>query len=301
MLLKHIDINDLNTNSDNAIPLPGSVPVIGIDRHRFLTDGEGVTTLVAFHGCPLDCKYCLNPQCKSYIREYLNPKQLYDKVKIDDIYFLTTRGGITFGGGEPLLRSEFISEFRNICGNKWKICVETSLNVSMNHVENLLDIIDCWIIDIKDWNNDIYQTYTGKDNHNVKTNLMYLIEHGKAEKIVIRVPDIPEFNTEVDVSITISELNDIGITNIDRFTYFMDSLSIRKEIDNRKLSDSEYNEGKFKCEVLKSIRQHVADFNKIEYKPTECSHKVCATGCCTVCDNELAWLTKEYYKVINNK
>ena len=86
MLLKHIDINDLNTNSDNATPLPGSVPIIGIDRHRFFTDGEGVTTLVAFHGCPLDCKYCLNPQCKSYIREYLNPKQLYDKVKIDDIY-----------------------------------------------------------------------------------------------------------------------------------------------------------------------------------------------------------------------
>lgn len=301
MLLKRIDINDLNNNPDNVTPLPGSAPIIGIDRHRFLTDGEGVTTLVAFQGCPLDCKYCLNPQCKSYVKEYLNPEQLYDKVKIDDIYFLTTRGGITFGGGEPLFRSEFISEFREICGDKWNICVETSLNVDMNHVENLLDIIDCWIIDIKDWNNDIYQTYTGKDNHKVKANLIYLTEHGKAEKIMVRVPEIPEFNTEEDVSKTILELNDMGITNIDRFAYIEDSFSIRKEIETKKLSDNEYNEGKFKCEVLKSIRQHVADFNKIEYKPTECSHKVCATGCCPVCDNELAWLTKEYYKVINNK
>ena len=301
MLLKHIDINDLNTNSDNETPLPCSVPVIGIDRHRFLADGKGVTTLVAFQECPLNCKYCLNPQCKSYVKEYLNPKQLYDKVKIDDIYFLTTRGGITFGGGEPLLRSEFIQEFSKICGDKWNICVETSLNVDMNHVENLLDILDCWIIDIKEWNNDIYQAYTGKDNHKVKANLMYLIENGKAEKIVVRVPDIPEFNTEEDVSKTILELNDIGITNIDRFTYYTDSFSIRKEIDTNRNSDNEYNEGKFKCEVLKSIRQHVADFNKIEYKPMECSHKVCATGCCPVCDNELAWLTKEYYKVINNK
>ncbi|MBF1451819.1 4Fe-4S cluster-binding domain-containing protein, partial [Prevotella pallens] len=40
-------------------------PIIGIDRHRLTTDGEGVTTLVAFHGCPLHCKYCLNPQCLS--------------------------------------------------------------------------------------------------------------------------------------------------------------------------------------------------------------------------------------------
>ena len=37
-------------------------PIIGINRHRLTTDGEGVTTLVAFHGCPLHCKYCLNPQ-----------------------------------------------------------------------------------------------------------------------------------------------------------------------------------------------------------------------------------------------
>lgn len=28
-------------------------PIIGINRHKLLTDGEGVTTLVAFHGCPL--------------------------------------------------------------------------------------------------------------------------------------------------------------------------------------------------------------------------------------------------------
>ena len=40
-----------------------TAPLICIDRHRLTIDGEGVTTLVAFHGCPLHCKYCLNPQC----------------------------------------------------------------------------------------------------------------------------------------------------------------------------------------------------------------------------------------------
>ncbi|MBP5424486.1 MAG: radical SAM protein, partial [Prevotella sp.] len=29
------------------------VPLIGICRHRLTTDGTGVTTLVAFHGCQL--------------------------------------------------------------------------------------------------------------------------------------------------------------------------------------------------------------------------------------------------------
>ena len=34
---------------------PLEAPLIGIDRHRLATDGEGITTLVAFHECPLRC------------------------------------------------------------------------------------------------------------------------------------------------------------------------------------------------------------------------------------------------------
>ena len=40
-----------------------SAKIIGVSRHRLTTDGEGVTTLVAFNGCPLRCKYCLNKHC----------------------------------------------------------------------------------------------------------------------------------------------------------------------------------------------------------------------------------------------
>ena len=39
--------------------------LIGLSRHRIGVDGSGVTTLVAFHGCTLNCKYCLNPQALS--------------------------------------------------------------------------------------------------------------------------------------------------------------------------------------------------------------------------------------------
>lgn len=38
------------------------VPMIGICRHRIATDGQGVTTLVAFLGCPLRCKSGYNTQ-----------------------------------------------------------------------------------------------------------------------------------------------------------------------------------------------------------------------------------------------
>ena len=270
--------------------------IVSISRHRFLVDGEGVTTLVAFHGCPLHCKYCLNPQCNTPegIKEVLSPQQLHEKVKIDDIYFLVTGGGIMFGGGEPLLRSDFIKEFRKICGDRWKIYVETSLNVDKSAIEPLLEIIDYWVVDIKDWNNDIYCAYTGKGNTRVKANLEYLISRGLSDKIMVRVPAIPEYNTREDIENTIGQLTLLGIKCIDRFGYLKDVKYIYKTDD--RFSKDRLRVGKFKCEVLKSIRVHAAEYNNIPYTPHDCEHKVCATGCCPMCDKELAWITKAYYR-----
>ncbi len=128
-----------------------SPKVIGIARHRLQTDGQGVSTLVAFHGCPLHCRYCLNPQSLNngrYWKRY-DCRTLYEEVKVDELYFLATGGGVTFGGGEPCLQSEFIGKFRNFVGKEWLLTVETSLNVGQEYVERLLPVVDRFIIDIK--------------------------------------------------------------------------------------------------------------------------------------------------------
>lgn len=198
-----------------------TAPLIGISRHRLTTDGEGVTTLVAFHGCPLRCKYCLNPQSlhSEGIWKHYDCMQLYEEVRLDELYFLATHGGITFGGGEPCLQSDFIYEFRQLCGQEWQLSVEPSLNVPQENIEKLLPVIDYYIIDIKDINNDIYQQYTGKENEKVLNNLHYLIEHGKNEQIIVRTPIIPVYNSESDVDNSIRLLKEMGITQFDRFTY----------------------------------------------------------------------------------
>ena len=198
-----------------------AAPLIGISRHRLSTDGEGVTTLVAFHGCPLRCKYCLNPQSlhSEGIWKNYDCGQLYEEVRQDELYFLATHGGITFGGGEPCLQSDFIDEFRQLCGQEWQLSVETSLNVAKENIEKLVPVVDSYIIDIKDINNAIYQKYTGKDNEKVLHNLQYLIEHGKSEQIIVRTPVIPAYNTENDVDNSIRLLKEMGIIQFDRFTY----------------------------------------------------------------------------------
>ena len=196
--------------------------LIGISRHRIGVDGKGVTTLVAFHGCPLNCRHCLNPQALSPngIWKKFSPEELFEKIKVDDLYFRATGGGVTFGGGEPLLSCKEILHFKKLStdsGKNWKINIETSLNVPKIFVEVIARIIDHWIVDIKDMNPDIYKNYTGQDNDLVTTNLQYLIENNAY--ITVRVPLIPGFNTESDVEKSIKTLHKIGITDIEQFTY----------------------------------------------------------------------------------
>ena len=139
---------------------------------------------------------------------------------IDNLYFLATGGGITFGGGEPAIRSWFIEAFCRLVPPEWHITMETALNVDRHHLERLLPHVHQYIIDIKDANPDIYRRYTGQDNKRVQDNLQWLLNHdGMAERIVVRVPHITDYNTNDDVCRTREYLTALGITHIDELTY----------------------------------------------------------------------------------
>lgn len=204
--------------------LKGLAPIYAIDRHRLSTDGKGVTTLVAFHKCLLRCKYCFNNRTwqTENVSLKMTPKELYEKVKKDNLYFQTTEGGITFGGGESALYSDFITRFRKTCNPKWKLTIETSLWVQQSHIKKLLSVIDYWIIDIKDMDNNRYRQYTGCDNSLMIKNLKFLLEKGKAEQMLVRVPYIQGFNTKENVEENIWVLREMGVVNIECFYYITD-------------------------------------------------------------------------------
>ena len=197
-LISNILINfAIGSYADSTAMPPDRAKIIGISRHRLSTDGDGVTTLVAFHGCPLRCRYCLNPQSlgdSDRFKEY-TPQSLYDEVRIDELYFIATNGGVTFGGGEPALRPDFIQRFRELCGPSWGLTLETSLNVPQENIEALLPVVDSWIIDIKDMDADIYRQYTGKDNSRVLSNLRLIAEAGRQKDGKFPLPPQPAYIT----------------------------------------------------------------------------------------------------------
>ena len=48
--------------------------------------------------------------------------------------------------------------------------------------------------------------------------------------------------------------------------------------------------GKDKCELLRSIRQSIAELNGIQYSPKDCDHDQCSIGTCPMCEEEVFWL-----------
>ena len=195
-------------------------PLLRINRHRLGIDGQGVTTLVAGASCPLRCRWCINQDIlRRNAAEMISAQELYERGRGDDLYFRATGGGITFGGGESLLQAAFFAPFREICSDAWRLCAETSLAVPRQLVELAEKTIDEFIVDCKDMDPGIYHAYTGGDQKQMEDNLLFLLEKAGPERVVVRVPLIPEFNTEEAQQKSAERLKELGVTRLDLFQY----------------------------------------------------------------------------------
>ncbi len=197
-------------------------PLLNLSRLRMGIDGEGVTTLVAGAGCPLHCRWCINKRIlREPPRELVTAAELLERVRIDDLYFQATGGGVTFGGGEALLHADFIRRFRELCPREWRITAETSLAVPMEYLHSAISAVDLFLVDCKDMDPEIYRRYTGVDLLLMRENLKELLRTVGPEKVIVRVPRIPHFNTTEDQHRSALLLRELGVTRLDLFDYVL--------------------------------------------------------------------------------
>lgn len=178
--------------------------VTDIERFRFDTDGKGVSTLVAMNGCRLNCTYCINRKCKDFsYGNKISSAEMAELLMKDALYFCETDGAVVFGGGEPLQQTEFIRDVCERLDGGINIRVETALNVPWENIEYLIDKVDEWIIDIKDIDSQIYESYTGCDNKQVLENLEKLAALAGADRLHVRIPRIKHYNKEKNIEVSV--------------------------------------------------------------------------------------------------
>lgn len=204
-----------------------------IGRHRMGTDGKGIRSLVVTSGCPLKCKYCVNPYTWDGSNEpmRLTAEEVWERIKIDRLYILATGGGITFGGGEPLLQPDLIRQVSELCDSEMSIIVQTSLNVPWENIQKVLDCVDEFYVDVKTLYPETYYNYTGQSMYPMLKNLKKLVKTVGTGDILVRIPIIPNYTDQKMQQKTKEALEEIGITRFDLFEYKMfDELKDNKNV-----------------------------------------------------------------------
>lgn len=114
-------------------------------------------------------------------------------------------------------------------------------------------------------------------------------------KLLIRIPQIPNYNSINDISKSKETLKNMGFFRFENLTYIT-------QIEQAKANESAIlyngmNWGKVTCEVLKRIRAEIANHYGIPFSPNKCTEKICHAGTCPACEQELEELS--YHVSIN--
>ena len=180
------------------------------DIQRFSThDGPGIRTIVFLKGCALRCRWCCNPESQSYEIETMmqngkakimgrdvTVQEVLSEVLQDRPYYNRSGGGVTLSGGESLLQPDFAVALLKACKeNGINTAIETTGFASGETIERFLPYLDTVLMDIKHINSDKHKEFTSQRNEKILENAKLIAQ--KANKLIIRVPVIPNFNDTV--------------------------------------------------------------------------------------------------------
>jgi len=133
-----------------------------------------------------------------------------------DSYFWGERGGITLGGGEPLLQPDFINHLLCYCQqNQIHTAIETSAAVDNKTFLKIIRLVDWVFVDLKHIDPEKHRQATGKDNRQILQNIMALKEYVLTKRIIVRIPLIVGFNTDrQNLNATINFLKTVGLGEV---------------------------------------------------------------------------------------
>lgn len=189
--------NDKNTSETLEVfsPLTGRI-------HSFescgTVDGPGIRSVVFFQGCLMRCKYCHNRDTwdRSDGRD-VTVEEIMKEVRTYRHFFNASGGGLTASGGEPLLQPEFLRDlFRAAKAENIHTCLDTNgfTQKPIGVINEVLDVTDLVMLDIKHMDNDIHQNLIGVPNKRVLNFAQHLHERG--QRTWIRYVVVPGYHDD---------------------------------------------------------------------------------------------------------
>ncbi|MFV9690195.1 MAG: glycyl-radical enzyme activating protein [Desulfobacteria bacterium] len=133
------------------------------------------------------------------VGKYYPVSRLIEILMADRIFYETSKGGITFSGGEPTLYMDYVGKvMKELKANNLHVAIETCGMFDLAEFKaRLLPYIDLILFDIKLLDSDKHQCYTGKHNKQILRNFVDLVKESDV-RIVPRVPLVPGITATSD-------------------------------------------------------------------------------------------------------
>lgn len=120
--------------------------------------------------------------------------ELLAEVMKDEPFYRNSKGGVTMGGGEPIMQFEFTREFLKRCKqHSLHTTVETCGHVPWEHLKSVLEYADLVYYDIKHMNPVEHKELTGVSNGLILRNARNVLSANKVQ-VIVRVATVPGLN-----------------------------------------------------------------------------------------------------------
>lgn len=168
-------------------------------------DGPGLRYVIFLQGCRMRCQFCHNPDTwKQEKNQTFTAEELLQKALRYRSYW-GKDGGITVSGGEPLLQIDFLLEFfRKAKAAGVHTVIDTAGNPFTTEepffgkFEELMQVTDLLMLDIKEMNEERHRKLTGVSNRNILEMARYLSDIGKPVWIRhVLVPERSDFDEDL--------------------------------------------------------------------------------------------------------
>lgn len=123
--------------------------------------------------------------------------ELMDIIMQDYDFYVASGGGVTIGGGEMSLQTDFaVALFRECKKMMINTAVETQGTTSLESYQKLAQVTDTFLFDLKEHDDAHHQALFGMGNSGIHRNLEWLVDNGA--NVVVRMPLIRDFNDSWD-------------------------------------------------------------------------------------------------------